>query len=590
MKKKKNLLRYIFFIVLFVGMMAILFVENMKGGEPTYWENEPLHSTIEALGAFIAIIMAIILFNREKNISRKVFFLALGFFSMGFFDCLHSIFHPGQQFVLMHSIAIFMGGLFFAFVWFPEPRNQVLENKRIPWIVAAFLTLLAVWVIAFPDTFPKMLYSGQFTPIAVTLNVTGGVFFLAASLYFIIDFHRNGKREIFLFACFSLLFGLSGFLFKYSSLWDIGWWLKHLLHLIAYVVVLEMVFSDYLRMVFNLKISILERKRVADKLNASNQQLNASEQQLKVELVERNRAEERAKRFSSLLERSLNEIYVFDSETLRFTEANRGARENIGYTMEELSSMTPLDLKPDFTIEAFNKLIEPLREGKQENIVFNTIHRRKDGTLYPVEIHLQMISNGSWVFVAVILDITKRKMAEDALRESEMKYKLITDNTNDFIAITTFDAKATFLYVSPSYTKILGYQMEELIGKSSIEFIHSDDKKRLLPLLLKYIKIKVASKVTGKKLNITERIEYRIKDKAGKWINLEAVVNIIKDKILYMQRDVTERKKTEDQVNKNLKDLKQFKEVTIGREMRMIELKQEINDLMAELGREKRYD
>jgi len=115
-----------------------------------------------------------------------------------------------------------------------------------------------------------------------------------------------------------------------------------------------------------------------------------------------------------VIEESLNEIFVFDSETLKFINVNRGARENLGYTMEELKNLTPLDLKPEFTQEQFNEFIRPLRTGEKEKIVFNTVHKRKDGSLYDVEVHLQHSTFGNQsAFIAVILDTTERKKAEE---------------------------------------------------------------------------------------------------------------------------------------------------------------------------------
>jgi len=114
------------------------------------------------------------------------------------------------------------------------------------------------------------------------------------------------------------------------------------------------------------------------------------------------------------VEESLNEVYVFDAETLRFIHVNRGARENLGYSMTELEGLTPLDLKPEFTPEAFEQALEPLRSGETEVYQFETIHLRKDGSSYPVEVRLQLSVYGSGAaFVAITLDITERKRAEE---------------------------------------------------------------------------------------------------------------------------------------------------------------------------------
>ncbi len=114
-----------------------------------------------------------------------------------------------------------------------------------------------------------------------------------------------------------------------------------------------------------------------------------------------------------LVEESLNEIYVFDLHSLYFINVNRTARENLNYSMEELRGLTPIDLKPDFTEPSFNSMIEPLRSGSETSLIFETVHKRKDGTTYPVEVHLQASTyGGQAVGAAIILDITERLKAE----------------------------------------------------------------------------------------------------------------------------------------------------------------------------------
>jgi PAS domain S-box-containing protein len=139
------------------------------------------------------------------------------------------------------------------------------------------------------------------------------------------------------------------------------------------------------------------------------------------------RAEERETRLGRILEDSLNEIYLFDVETLQFLQVNRGARENLGYTMEELRKLTPLDLKPEFTPDSFEEIIRPLRTGERQKVQFTTVHRRKDGSLYPVDVHLQLSTLGSVpAFIAIILDMTELKRMQEQLRHTERLAELGT--------------------------------------------------------------------------------------------------------------------------------------------------------------------
>jgi len=120
-----------------------------------------------------------------------------------------------------------------------------------------------------------------------------------------------------------------------------------------------------------------------------------------------------------LLEESLNEIYIFNSHNMQFVLVNRGGRANLGYTMDELRVMTPLDLKPDFTLEQFDELLGPLRNGAREKIKFETHHKRKDGSFYDVEVHLQQgMFQDKPVYMAMIQDITEFKQAEAKILQS----------------------------------------------------------------------------------------------------------------------------------------------------------------------------
>jgi len=138
------------------------------------------------------------------------------------------------------------------------------------------------------------------------------------------------------------------------------------------------------------------------------------------DVTDRKKAEEATARLGRILEDSLNEIYVFDSRSYKFSQVNKGARENLGYTMEELRNLTPLDIKPEFTLETFSQLVEPLRSGAKDIVKFKTLHRRKDGSQYPVDVNLQLISYGETpTFVAIINDITQQKHLEEQLRIHE---------------------------------------------------------------------------------------------------------------------------------------------------------------------------
>ncbi len=148
------------------------------------------------------------------------------------------------------------------------------------------------------------------------------------------------------------------------------------------------------------------------------------------DVTERKQAEDKLARLGRILDDSSNEIYVFCAQSLRFVQVNQGAQRNLGYNMEELKGLTPLDLKPEFTQESFAALIAPLRQGEKERINFTTVHRRKDGSDYPVDVQLQFMRHETPpVFVAIIQDITERRQAEERLSHLAY-YDVLTDLPN----------------------------------------------------------------------------------------------------------------------------------------------------------------
>jgi PAS domain S-box-containing protein len=207
------------------------------------------------------------------------------------------------------------------------------------------------------------------------------------------------------------------------------------------------------------------------------------------DMTEKKQAEDASLRFGRIMEKSFNEIFIFDAESLKFTQVNQGARENLGYTMEELSQISPVDIKPEYTLEQFESLLQTLRDGTKELLVFETIHMRKDGSTYPVEIRLQLSKfETPPQFVAIVQDITDRKKAERAMQEAMQTLEVrVRERTADLERLTRenelilntagegiygLDLEGNTTFLNPAAEEILGYSSDELIGKSQHVVIH----------------------------------------------------------------------------------------------------------------------
>ena len=182
-----------------------------------------------------------------------------------------------------------------------------------------------------------------------------------------------------------------------------------------------------------------------------------------IDITERKQAEdalqESEEKYRTLFETAKDSIFLSD-ETGKFTDVNQTACDLLGYRKEELLELSNREIDADPRgYEAFLTA----RDGLTDKIAFEVDQRRKDGTLIPVEITGNFYTSGGQRFaLAIARDISDRKQAEEALRESEEKFRSFIDTASDLMLIADKDGNITD--VNQSMARILGYSKEELIG------------------------------------------------------------------------------------------------------------------------------
>ena len=195
------------------------------------------------------------------------------------------------------------------------------------------------------------------------------------------------------------------------------------------------------------------------------------------DVTEYRRIEQERCEHSEILERSLNEIYIFDADTLRFEFVNEGARRNLGYDMNELREMTPVDIKPLFDHTQFELAIMPLRTGEEKFLVFETVHCRADGTQYDVEVRLQMSGDANRrVFLAIILDITERLALESVNEQRNALQRAILDRAAYPIVAMSADGSITRFNLAAE--ELLGYSSDEVVSQCTPLSFHLESEVR----------------------------------------------------------------------------------------------------------------
>ena len=178
-----------------------------------------------------------------------------------------------------------------------------------------------------------------------------------------------------------------------------------------------------------------------------------------LDVTDQKRAERSLKLFRTLIEHSNDTVEVIDPDTLRFLDINDKACQELGYTREELLAMTVFDIDPQADEERQARVLAEMRD--RGFALLPTAHRRKDGSVFPVEVNLKLVNLERSYIVAVSRDISERKKAEDALRESEDRYRDLVEHSEDLVCVHDLDGN--LLSANPASARILGYAVEELL-------------------------------------------------------------------------------------------------------------------------------
>ena len=140
--------------------------------------------------------------------------------------------------------------------------------------------------------------------------------------------------------------------------------------------------------------------------------------------------ESETRQVKEMLDVTRDAVLIMDAETLNFIYANQGAVEQVGYSADELRSMTMLHIAPELDETRLRQLLRPLEHGEEQSVIFTTTHLRRDGTEFPVEILIQatdLVDGRPQTYVKIARDITARVADEARLREAEQTLRVVED-------------------------------------------------------------------------------------------------------------------------------------------------------------------
>ena len=238
-------------------------------------------------------------------------------------------------------------------------------------------------------------------------------------------------------------------------------------------------------------------------------------------------------------------IYGLDLEE-RTSFVNPAAERMLGYGPGELAGRHQHDIVSHLNAagvpypEDECPMHASLRDGGVHTSS-DEVFTRKDGSTFPVEYVSNPIWEGGEVVGAVVTfrDITERKAAEEALRDSEARFRLLAEKMSDLVCLHEPDGR--YVYISPSCRRLLGYDPEELLGTDPYLLFHPEDLSR--------IRAEAHDKALEGQAAVS--VIYRIRKKSGDYTWLETVTEPIRDEdgeIVRLQtssRDVSERKRVE---------------------------------------------
>jgi len=266
---------------------------------------------------------------------------------------------------------------------------------------------------------------------------------------------------------------------------------------------------------------------------------------------------ENEKQYRNLVNNLREVVFESDAEG-RFVFLNQSWQALTGYTTEESLGRSGVDFLHPNDKAKVPQWREAINASPNNFLTFEIQYQHKNGHAIWAEVTAKRVFDNEGNMIGTtgtLIDLTQKRQAEKMLQISEAKYRLISENITDIV--TQHDEKGNLTFASPSMLEVLGYDNQEVIGQNPLVYIHPADQANLLEMGFNKL-------MSGKK---RVSISYRIKHKNGRYVWMESTTLILRGRrgefiaIQASSRDITARKKAEEEVARALEKEKELMEL-----------------------------
>jgi PAS domain S-box-containing protein len=309
------------------------------------------------------------------------------------------------------------------------------------------------------------------------------------------------------------------------------------------------------------------------------------------DITDRKHAEEELK-ISNELNKSITKtaadaIISINTEGVIFSW-NNAAEKIFGYSASEMIKKKLEIIIPSYFREKHKKGLERVNKGGKQNVIGKTIELtglRKDGIEFPIDLSISKWETNNQIFyTSIIRDITDRKQAQSELLNSEERFRQISENSKEWI--WEVDMNGLYTYSSNIITEMLGYRCEEITGKKYFYDLFLPDERD---------ELKNAAFEVFKQKQTFNKFINRVLNKNGEivWFSTSGIPILDDNGELLGYRgadiNITERKLAEDDLKKKMNELEIFNDASVDREIKINELRKEINELLKKMGKKAKY-